>query len=212
MPVSANNHNPTLSSSNLPSQLQAYSNSRQESSASLFSSNLINDPAMIYRQQLQRSLLSTKQQPSNYTLYDNMQCSFPYLSPTNNTSYFSSNISIPQQKSDDIMTRLTQAMQTHDKQHQEKFEEKRHLEQQRRHEIELERLKLFQQVEQARLQHEEEERRKQELTNIRQINFDQLAKAMSSKDQASTNINLILAYQRSVQYQKEQQAKIQAQQ
>jgi hypothetical protein len=105
------------------------------------------------------------------------------------------------------MTRLTQAMQTHGKE--------RRVEQ-HRHDLELERLKLYQQAEQTRLQRDEEERRKyklqQELASNRQSNLDQLTKSMENKKQSSMEIDPFLAFQQSIQYQKEQQAKIEAQQ
>ncbi|CAF4689031.1 unnamed protein product, partial [Rotaria magnacalcarata] len=78
-------------------------------------------------------------------------------SSNNNSSYFPSNIPLAQQQSNDLMTRLSQAMQTHGKQRQEKIDEERRIEQQRR-EMKFERLKLFQQAEQIRLQREEDER------------------------------------------------------
>jgi len=205
MPLSANDRKPMSSPSSMSSQLQAYFNSQQQSSSSspLFSSN---DPSIIYQQQLQRSISSTNQQQSNPNLYNDIQRSFRQQpTSTNNSSFFPSNVS--QQQPNDIMTRLTQALQTHGKEQQ----------QQQRHDFEIERLKLYQQAEQTRLQREEEERRKlrlqQELANNRQSNLDQLTKSMENKkQQSSTDIELFLAYQQSLQYQKEQQAKIEAQQ
>ncbi|CAF4504864.1 unnamed protein product [Rotaria sp. Silwood1] len=229
MPVSTNDRKPVSSSSNISPQLQAYFNSQQQSSSSsLFSSNLVPDPAIIYQQQLQRSLSSTnqQQQQSNSMLYDDMQRSFRHLpsqtTSTNNSSYFPSNISLSQQQTNDnIMARLSQAMQTHGKLQQEKHEEQRRLEQQRR-ELEFERIKLFQQAEQIRLQREEDERRqyeqqqelrkKQELNNNRHMIFDQLTKTIDNKKQSTMDMDPFLVFQQSIQYQKEQQAKIEAQQ
>lgn len=108
-----------------------------------------------------------------------------------------------QQQTNDIMTRLTQAMQSHGK-------EQRRVDPQR-HDLELERMKLYQQAEQTRLQRDEEERRKyqfeQELANNRQSNLDQLTKSMESKNQTSMEMDPFLAFQQSIQ-----QAKIEAQQ
>jgi hypothetical protein len=201
MPLSSNDRKPVSSP-----QLQTYFNSQQQqqpqSSSSLFSSNPVNDPAIIYQQQLQRSMSSTNQQQSNPGLYDG---SFRHLSSqptsTNNSSYFS-------QQSNDIMTRLNQALQTHGKQQQEKVDD------QRRRELEFERLKLCQQA-----QREDEERRKfeqqqrelrkkQELANNRQINFEQLTKSMENKNQSTMDIDPFLTFQQSFQ----QQASIEAQQ
>ncbi|CAF3691301.1 unnamed protein product [Rotaria sordida] len=233
MPVSTNDRKPVSSSSNISSQLQAYFNSQQQpsssSSSSLFSSNLVNDPAIIYQQQLQRSLSSVnQQQQSNSMLYDDMQRSFRHLpsqtTSTNNSSYFPSNISISQQQqqqtNDNIISRLSQAMQTHGKQQQEKFDQ-----QHQRRELEFERLKLFQQAEQIRLQRDEDERRqyeqqelrkKQELNNNnnnnRQMIFEQLTKPIDNKKSSTIDIDPFLVLQQSIQYQKEQQAKIEAQQ
>jgi len=206
MPLSANDRKPISSPSNMSSQLQAYFNSQQQSSSSsspLFQSNLPNDPAILYQQQLHRSVSSTNQQQSNSGLYDDMQRSF-----RQSTSMFPSNVSVSQQQSNDIMTRLNQAMQTHGK-------EQRRVEQQR-HDYEMERLKFYQQSEQIRLKREEEERRQfqlqQELANNRQSNLDQLTKSMENKKQSSMDMDSFLTYQQSLQYQKEQQAKIEAQQ
>ncbi|CAF4255406.1 unnamed protein product [Rotaria socialis] len=227
MPVSTNERKPISSSSNMSSQLPAaYFNSQQSSLSSMFSSNLANDPVRIFQQQqLQRSFSSTNQQQSNPLVYDEVQRSLRNLSSqssssNNNSSYFPSNISLAQQQSNDLMTRLSQAMQTHGKQQQEKIDEERRIEQQRR-EIEFERLKLFQQAEQIRLQHEEDERRqfeqqelrkKHEINNNRQMIFDQLAKPMDSKKQSTMDIDPFLTFQQSIPYQKEQQANIEAQQ
>jgi hypothetical protein len=128
-------------------------------------------------------------------------------SSTNNSSFYPS-VS-HQQQSNDIVTRLNQAMQIHGK-------EQRRVDHQR-HELEIERLKLYQQAEQTRLKHEEEERRKfqlqqQELANNRQSNLDQLSKTIENKKQSSMDIDPFLAFQQSIQYQKEQQAQIEAQQ
>jgi hypothetical protein len=192
----------------MSSQLQAYFNSQQQSSSSsspLFQSNLANDPAILYQQQLHRSVSSTnqqQQQQSNPGLYDDMQRSF-----RQSTSIYPSNVSVPQQQSNDIMTRLNQAMQTHGK-------EQRRVEQ-HRNDYEIERLKFYQ-AEQIRLKREEEERRQfqlqQELANNRQSNLDQLTKSMENKKQSSMDMDPYLAFQQSLQYQKEQQAKIEAQQ
>ncbi|CAF1917971.1 unnamed protein product [Rotaria magnacalcarata] len=228
MPVSTNERKPISSTSNMSSQLPAaYFNSQQQSSlSSMFSSNLANDPARIFqRQQLQRSFSSTNQQQSNPLVYDEVQHSLRNLSSqssssNNNSSYFPSNIPLAQQQSNDLMTRLSQAMQTHGKQRQEKIDEERRIEQQRR-EMKFERLKLFQQAEQIRLQREEDERRqfeqqelrkKHEINNNRQMIFDQLAKTMDSKKQSTMDIDPFLTFQQSIPYQKEQQANIEAQQ
>ncbi|CAF1621656.1 unnamed protein product [Adineta ricciae] len=210
MPLPANDRKPMSSPSSISSQLQAYFNSQQpqqqqhQSSSSIFS-NLVNDPAAMYQQQVQRSMSSTNSQQSNSTLFDDMQRSFRQTSSaTGSGSFFPSNLPLSQQSSNDIMTRLTQAMQTRDKQqqHQEKLEE------QRRRDMEYERMKIY---EQARLQREEEEERRkiQEANTNRQINFDQLTKSMENKNQSVLDYEQMLVRQ---QYQKEQQAKIEAQQ
>jgi len=216
MPLSTNDRKPISSpSTSMSSQLQAYFNSQQQqqssSSSPLFSSNMVNDPAILYQQQLQRSISSTNQQQTNSSLYDDMQRSFRQpsssSSTTNNSSFYPS-VS-HQQQSNDIVTRLNQAMQIHGK-------EQRRVDHQR-HELEIERLKLYQQAEQTRLKHEEEERRKfqlqqQELANNRQSNLDQLSKTIENKKQSSMDIDPFVAFQQSIQYQKEQQAQIEAQQ
>ncbi|CAF3678308.1 unnamed protein product [Adineta steineri] len=212
MPISSNDRKTISSPSNISSQLQTYFNSQQQqqqpqSSSSIFPSNIATDPAIIYQQQLQRSMSSTNSQQSNPISYDDMQRSFRQLSShstssnNNNSLFFPSNASVSQQQSNDLMTRLTQAMQTRSKQQQqqEKFEEER------RRELEMERLKSY---EQARLQREEAERRK--IQDNRQINFEQLTKTIENKNQSSADFEQILAYQ-SLQYQKEQ-AKLEAQQ
>ncbi|CAF4138529.1 unnamed protein product, partial [Adineta steineri] len=215
MPISSNDRKTISSPSNISSQLQTYFNSQQQqqqqqqpqSSSSIFPSNIATDPAIIYQQQLQRSMSSTNSQQSNPISYDDMQRSFRQLSShstssnNNNSLFFPSNVSVSQQQSNDLMTRLTQAMQTRSKQQQqqEKFEEER------RRELEMERLKSY---EQARLQREEAERRK--IQDNRQINFEQLTKTIENKNQSSADFEQILAYQ-SLQYQKEQ-AKLEAQQ
>jgi hypothetical protein len=215
MPLSTNDRKPISSpSTSMSSQLQAYFNSQQQqqssSSSPLFSSNMVNDPAILYQQQLQRSISSTNQQQTNSSLYDDMQRSFrqPTSSSSTNNSSFYPSVS-HQQQSNDIVTRLNQAMQIHGK-------EQRRVDHQR-HELEIERLKLYQQAEQTRLKHEEEERRKfqlqqQELANNRQSNLDQLSKTIENKKQSSMDIDPFLAFQQSIQYQKEQQAQIEAQQ
>ncbi|CAF1621341.1 unnamed protein product [Adineta ricciae] len=213
MPLPANDRKPMSSPSSISSQLQAYFNSQQpqqqqqqqhQSSSSIFS-NLVNDPAAMYQQQVQRSISSTNSQQSNSTLFDDMQRSFRQSSSaTGSGSFFPSNLPVSQQSSNDLMARLTQAMQTRDKQqqHQEKLEE------QRRRDMEYERMKIYEQV---RLQREEEEERRkiQEANTNRQINFDQLTKSMENKNQSVLDYEQMLARQ---QYQKEQQAKIEAQQ
>jgi ribosomal protein L11 methylase PrmA len=229
-------------------QLQAYFCSQQQqqhsqSSSSLFSPNLVNDPAIVYQQQppsavshIQRSVSTTNQQP----LFDDIQRSFRQVpSQPNISSFFGTNVSNSQsQKSDDIITRLAQAMQSHGQQQQDKVEEQRRLEQQRR-EIELERLKLAQQAEQLRLQREEDERRQVEQQQQRRLEEElrkkkeavankqnildqmkEMAKTIDQKKQqqqlpvqpqSKVEIDPFLAFQQSVQFQKEQQAKIEAQ-
>jgi hypothetical protein len=226
-------------------QLQTYLTSQQhqsQSSSSLFSSNVVNDPAVVYQQQpqVQRSVSATNQQP----LIDDVQRSFRHISSQPNTSsFFGSNVSISQsQQPGDIMTRLAQAMQNHGQQQQGKVDEHRRFEQQRR-ELEIERLKLAQQAEQLRLQREEDERRqvehhqqqqkieeevrkKKEAATNKQMILDQMkemAKTMDQKKQQQqqqqqqvkpqpkVEIDPFLAFQQSLQFQKEQQAKIDAQ-
>jgi len=224
-------------------QLQTYLTSQQHqslSSSSLFSSNVVNDPAVVYQQQpqVQRSVSATNQQP----LIDDVQRSFRHISSQPNTSsFFGSNVSISQsQQPGDIMTRLAQAMQNHGQQQQEKVDEHRRFEQQRR-ELEIERLKSAQQAEQLRLQREEDERRqlehqqqqrieeelrkKKEAATNKQMILDQMkemAKTMDQKkqqqqqqqqvkQQPKVEIDPFLAFQQSLQFQKEQQAKIDAQ-
>lgn len=211
------------------------------SASSLFPSNLVNDPSAVYSQQpqIQRSISATNQQP----LFDDLQRQFrPISSQSNTSSFFGANIPTSQnqpqqQKPNDIMTRLAQAMQNHGQQQQEKVEEQRRMDQQR-HELEIERLKVTQQAEQLRLQREDDERRqlekqrleeesrkkKESTANKQTILMDQMkemAKNMDQKKQqqqqptptppAKVEIDPFLAFQQSVQFQKEQQAKIEAQ-
>ncbi|UJR14135.1 hypothetical protein I4U23_001129 [Adineta vaga] len=221
MPLPANERKPMSSPSSISSQLQTYFNSQQQQqqqqqqqaqqqSSSLFS-NLASDPAILYQQQLQRSMsTTTNSQQSNSTLFDDMQRSFRQpsssASATSNSTFFPSNLSASQQSSNDLMARLTQAMQSRDKQQQQQDK----LEEQRRRDLEFERMKIYKQV---RLQREEEERRKiQEVNANRQINFDQLTKSMENKNQSVLDFEQMLAHQQSLQYQKEQRAKIEAQQ
>ena len=211
MPLPVNDRKPMSAPSSISSQLQAYFNSQQpqqqqqhQSSSSIFS-NLVSDPAAMYQQQVQRSMSSTNSQQSNSTLFDDMQRSFRQTtSATGSGSFFPSNLPVSQQSSNDLMARLTQAMQTRDKQQQQ--QEK--LEEQRRRDIEYERMKVYEKV---RLQREEEEERRkiQEANTNRQINFDQLTKSMENKNQSVLDYEQMLVRQ---QYQKEQQAKIEAQQ
>ena len=228
---------------NTNAQLQAYLASQHHqpqshaSASSLFSSNMANDPAVVYPQQppppqLQRSISATNQQP----LFDDLQRQFrPISSQSNTSSFFGTNVPTSQtqqqpQKSDDIMTRLAQAMQNHGQQQHEKVEEQRRLEQQRR-ELELERLKIAQQADQLRLQREEDERRQLEKQRLEEEarkkketalmdQMKEMAKTMDQKKQqqqqqptpaAKVDIDPYLAFQQSLQFQKEQQAKIEAQ-
>ncbi|CAM4908108.1 unnamed protein product [Rotaria socialis] len=246
MPLPIVDPKPVTSPTMINPQLQAYFASQQQSQpqASLFSSNLANDPAIVYPQQpqLQRSTSTTNQQQP---LFDELhQHSFRQIPSQSNTSgssttsFFGTTLSMPQsQKPDDIMTRLAQAMQSHGQQQQEKVEEQRRLDQQRR-EIDLERLKLTQQAEQLRVQREDEERRQfeqkqkfeEELrkkneasVNSKNMIFDQMkemAKTMDQKKQQQpvkpqvqpkVELDPFLAFQQSLQYQKDQQAKIEAQ-
>jgi hypothetical protein len=220
-------------------QLQAYLASQQQSqsASSLFSSNLVNDPTVVYQQQpqLQRSVSATNQQP----LFDDLQRPFRQISSQSNApSFFGTNVpnsqNQQQQKPDDIITRLAQAMQNHGQQ-QGKVDEQRRIDQQRR-ELEIERLKLAQQAEQLRLQREEDERRqleqqrleeelrkKKETATNKQMILDQMkemAKTMDQKKQqqqqpvkpqAKVEVDPFLTFQQSLQFQKEQQAKIEAQ-
>jgi len=188
--------------------------------------------------QLQRSISATNQQP---LFDDIQRSLHQISSQPNTSSFFGTNVSNSQsQKPDDIITRLAQAMQSHGQQQQEKVDEQRRFDQQRR-EIEIERLKLTQQAEQLRLKREEDERRqleqqqqqqrleeelrkKKEAVANKQIVFDQMkqmAKTMDQKKQQQqqqpvkpqpkVEIDPFLAFQQSVQFQKEQQAKIEAQ-
>ncbi|CAM4806474.1 unnamed protein product [Rotaria magnacalcarata] len=249
MPLPIVDPKPVTSPTMINPQLQAYFASQQQSQSqsSLFSSNLVNDPAIVYPQQpqLQRSTSATNQQQP---LFDELhQHSFRQTPSQSNTSgssttsFFGATLSMSQsQKPDDIMTRLAQAMQSHGQQQQEKVEEQRRLDQQRR-EIDLERLKLAQQAEQLRLQREDEERRQfeqkqkfeEELrkkneasVNSKNMIFDQMkemAKTMDQKKQQQqqqpfksqlqpkVELDPFLAFQQSLQYQKDQQAKIEAQ-
>jgi hypothetical protein len=217
MPLSSNDRKPVSSPSNVSSRLQSYMNSQpspqqpSSSSSSLFESNLGNDPAIVYQQQLHRSMSQTNQQQQhpNSISYDENPRSFRQLpsqsTSANNSSFFPSNASGPQQN--DILSRLSQAMQSHGKQNDD---QRRH--DQQRRDIEIDRLKSFQQAEQIRLKREEEElRKKQEILTNRQINFDQLTKTIDPKNQSTMEIDPFLAFQQSLHYQKEQQAKIEAQ-
>jgi hypothetical protein len=248
VPSSTTDRKPVTSPPIITPELQAYFASQQQpqsqSSSSLFSSNLVSDPAIVYQQQqpqLQRSISATNQQQP---LFDDIQRSFHQLSSqTNPSSFFGTNISGSQsQKPNDIMTRLAQAMQSHGQQQQEKVEEQRRFDQQRR-ELEMERSKLTQQAEQIRLQREEDERRqleqqqrleeelrkKKDAVVNKQMIFDQMkemAKTMDQKKQQQQqqpppptqvkpqpkpDIDPFLAFQQSLQFQKEQQSKIDAQ-
>ncbi|CAF0949761.1 unnamed protein product [Rotaria sordida] len=145
------------------------------------------------------------------------------------------------QKPDDIMTRLAQAMQSHGQQQQEKVEEQRRIEQQRRElELErlklaqqTEQLRLQREEEERRQleqkqKFEEELRKKNETTINKQNIFDpmkEMNKTMDQKkqqqqqqhqqqpikSQSKVEIDPFLAFQQSLQFQKEQQAKIEAQ-
>jgi len=101
------------------------------------SSNPLNDPAIIHsQQQQQRTLSSTKSMHSNP--YEEIQQFHRHSSPQNNVSnYFSSN----SQTNTDIMHRLAQAMDSHNKQ-QDKFDFER-----------LKRQELRQQYEQQQMQY-----------------------------------------------------------
>jgi hypothetical protein len=221
-------------------QQQQQQQSHSQSSSSLFPSNLVNDPAIAYQQQpqLQRSISATNQQP---LFNDIQRPFRQLPSQPNTSTFFGTNVSNSQsQQPDDIITRLAQAMQSHGQQQQEKVEEQRRFDQQRR-EIEIERLKLAQQAEQLRLQREEDERRqveqqqqrleeelrkKKEAAANKQTIFDQMkemAKTMDQKKQPQPHPqpqpqpqpkvenDPYLAFQQSLQFQKEQQAKIEAQ-
>lgn len=244
MPVQPTDIKPVTSSNMMNPQLQAYFASQQQSqsTSSIFPSNIASDPAIVYQQQaqLQRSVSATNQQKQQ--LFDEFQ-HHPFRpvptqsnpSASSTASFFGANIPISQsQKSDDIMTRLAQAMQNHGQQQQEKVEEQRRLEQQRR-ELDIERMKLVQQAEQLRLLREEEERRhleqkqkfEEELRKKNEANasnkqaiidqMKEMTKAMDQKKQQPVKpqpkpeIDPFLAFQQSLQFQKEQQAKIEAQ-
>ena len=189
--------------------------------------------------QLQRSISATNQQAASTSMFDEMQRSFRQVANSSNPSMlFGNGMSMLQsQQPDDIMTRLAQAMQSHGQQQQDRVAEQRRLEQQRR-ELELDRLKLAQQAEQFRQQREEEERRntellqqkkleedlrkKQEASLKTQMLLEQMKEKNKTVDQkktqpqppvptSKTEIDAFLAFQQSVQFQKEQQAKIEAQ-
>ena len=232
---------PAISNPQLQAYLASHQQQQTQpsSSSSLFSSNLVSDPSIAYQQQpqLQRSISATNQQP----LFDDHQRPFRQIASQSNTvSFFGANVPSSQNqqqpKADDIMSRLAQAMQNHGQQQQEKIDEQRRLEQQRR-DIEIERLKLAQQAEQLRLQREEDERRqleqqrleeelrkKKETAANKQIHdqMKEMAKTMDqkkqqqqqqqpAKPQPKVEVDPFVAFQQSVQFQKEQQAKIEAQ-
>jgi hypothetical protein len=200
MPLSSNDRKPVSSPSNVSSRLQSYMNSQpspqqpSSSSSSLFESNLGNDPAIVYQQQLHRSMSQTNQQQQhpNSISYDENPRSFRQLpsqsTSANNSSFFPSNASGPQQN--DILSRLSQAMQSHGKQNDD---QRRH--DQQRRDIEIDRLKSFQQAEQIRLKREEEElRKKQEILTNRQINFDQLTKTIDPKNQSPIIFHIFFCF------------------
>ena len=128
MPLPIVDPKPVTSSTMINPQLQAYFASQQQSQSqsSLFSSNIVNDPAIVYPQQpqLQRSTSTTNQQQP---LFDELhQHSFRQMpsqsntSASSSTSFFGTTLPMSQsQKPDDIMTRLAQAMQSHGQQQQE---------------------------------------------------------------------------------------------
>ena len=192
---------------------------------------MVNDPAIIYQQQpsLQRSISATNQPP----LVDEMSRSFRQISPQ--SSFFDTNMPISScHKPDDIITRLAQAMQSHGQQQQEKIEEQRRLEQ-HRCEIGIERLKLVQQTEHLRLQHEkdecrqleqkqkleDEQRKKKEISTNKSTTLEPMKDTNKTKDQkeqqqtvkssSQVEIDPFIAFQQSLNFQKEQQAKIEAQ-
>ena len=223
MPLSSNDQKQVSPSSKMFSQFQAYpSSSRQQSS--LLTSDAINDPAAIYRQQqhLHRSMSSAAahQQPSKTAFYDEIPPSYRHSQSTSskNISFFPSNVLVSQQQqqqppqTDSIMARLAQAMHTRGNPGNERVE------QQQQREVDFERLRIFQQTEQVRLQREEEERlqleelrKKHEINNCRQINFDQLTKSMNNSNRSTVNeIDAFAAHQQSIQFQKDQQAEIDA--
>ncbi|CAF1566550.1 unnamed protein product [Adineta ricciae] len=245
VPIAPPDRKPVTSPSMVNPQLQTYFGSHQQhsqSSTSLFSPNLVNDPVVAYSQQpqLQRSISATNQQQQEQQslFHDDVQRSFRHgPSQPSTSSFFGANIAgALSQQPDDIMTRLTQAMQSHGQQQQEKIEEQRRLEQQRR-DLEVERLKLAQQAEQLRIQREEDERRQIEQqhkyeeemrkkTEAAAANkqlleqMKEMAKAMDQRKQqqpvkpqpkAEVEVDPFIAFQQSLQYQKEQQAKIEAQ-
>lgn len=225
------------------SQMQSYFGSQQQLSSSLFPTNLGNDPAAAYQQQqapqLQRSISATNQQAAPAALFDEMQRAFRQAASASNASMlFGNNMSGSQsQQPEDIMTRLTQAMQSHGQQQQEKVDEQRRMEQQRR-ELDIDRLKL---AEQMRLQREEDERRRMEIQQQQQQQQKRLEEEMRKKQETSlknqllleqmkemtkaneqkkpqqqapapkSDIDAFLAFTQSVQFQKDQQAKIEAQ-
>ena len=256
MPASSSDRKVASASSGsmISPQIQSFFTSQsQQPSLGLFPTNLPNDSAALYQQpisQLQRSISATNQQPLQTGLYDDVQRPFRPTSSAapGSGTFFSQNMQISQshqqqlQQPNDIMARLTQAMQNHGQQQQEKAEEQRRIEQQR-HEMELERLKSVK-MEQSRLQREEEERRrleqlKQQQQQQQQMTINEelkkpqtivptqmmlnqmreMAKMIEQKNaqqsvqnhQMKPDIDPLLAFQQSLQFQKEQQAKIEAQ-
>jgi len=215
-------------------QQQQQQQQHHQSSSSLFSNTLATDPSVAFQHQvnqLQRSISATNNQP----LFDELHRSFRGTSSTTSATsgFLLSNLASMSgagvsQQPEDIMTRLAQAMQSHGQQQQEKAAAAVVVEQQRR-EFELqERLKMAQ-AEQARLREEEERRRledelrkKQETAIKKQMILEQMKEMNKNAEQKKTQqtsvapqqpkaeIDPFLALQQSMQFQKDQQAKIEA--
>ena len=215
MPFLSNDRTSLPSPSHSSSQSPKYAHSQQQTSSQLTSS-AINDPAIMYRQQQQRNSLSGNQGPSNVMPYEDFPSSFRHLASqpysNKNASFFPSNPS-PSHQTTDIMSRLTQAMQVHgQQQQQDKPEEHRRSDPSSQRDLESERLRSYRLAEQERLKHQEEEiRQRHELPSARQMMGEQFGKPIDYKKPSAVDKDTLFAMQQSIQYQKEQQAQIEAQ-
>jgi hypothetical protein len=178
--------------------------------ASYQASALTNDSAIIYQQQQQRSLPSQTPPTITSISCEDIQRSLEQLSSQSsamNNAFFSSPGSNTV-TNNDILSRLTQARQMHDKQqhhphhHSDKIDERHRREQQQS----IMEARLMLQLEQEHLK-----RQTQEQMHVRQRLSEQYPNAMDYKKAGTTDRESILSFQQSMQLKKEQQAQIEAQ-
>lgn len=210
-PFSSNDRTSVSSPSHSSSQSPKYGHSQQQTPTA------INDPAIIYRQQQQRNSSSVNQGPSNPTAFEDFSSSFRHLASqpysNKNSSTFPSNTS-PSPQTTDIISRLAQAMQVHGQQQYQpdRMEDHRRQEPPVQRDIESERLRAYRLAELERAKRQEEEiRQRQELQSTRQMMGEQFGKPMDYRKPSAMDKDNLFAMQQSIQYQKEQQAQIEAQ-